>query len=87
MNLFRNNRVMVVDSILWSVNVMAKPRPLSPHLQIYRLPLPALMSISHRLSGVVLSTGTVLVAVWLMMLAAGEISFELAQSAVGHPLG
>ena len=87
MNLSRNSRVMFVTSILWSVNAMKKPRPLSPHLQIYRLPLPALMSISHRLSGVVLSTGTVLVAVWLMMLAAGEISFELAQSVVGHPLG
>ena len=87
MNLSRNSRVMFVASSLWSVNAMTKPRPLSPHLQIYRLPLPALMSISHRLSGVVLSTGTVLVAVWLMMLAAGEISFELAQSAVGHPLG
>ena len=62
---------------------MSKPRPLSPHLQIYRLPLPALMSISHRLTGAVLSTGTVLVAVWLMMLAAGEISFDLAQSVVG----
>ena len=66
---------------------MSKPRPLSPHLQIYRLPLPALMSISHRLSGVVLSTGTVLLALWLMMLAAGETSFSLAQSVVGHPLG
>lgn len=66
---------------------MARPRPLSPHLQIYRLPLPALMSISHRLSGVVLSTGTVLVALWLMMLAAGEEWFALAQMAVSHPLG
>ena len=66
---------------------MTKPRPLSPHLQIYRLPLPALMSISHRLSGVILSTGTLLVAVWLMMLAAGESSFDLAQSVVGHLLG
>ena len=65
---------------------MTKPRPLSPHLQIYRLPLPALMSISHRLSGVVLSTGTIFVAVWLMMLAAGETSFALAQSVVGQPL-
>ena len=87
MTLSRKSHVMFVTSILRSLNVMTKPRPLSPHLQIYRLPLPALMSISHRLSGVVLSTGTVLVAVWLMMLAAGEISFELAQSVVGHPLG
>ena len=86
MTLSRNSQVMFLASILRSVNVMTKPRPLSPHLQIYRLPLPALMSISHRLSGVMLSTGTIFVAVWLMMLAAGETSFALAQSVVGHPL-
>ena len=86
MTLSRKSHVMFVTSILRSLNVMTKPRPLSPHLQIYRLPLPALMSISHRLSGVVLSTGTIFVAVWLMMLAAGETSFALAQSVVGHPL-
>ena len=86
MTLTRNSYVMFLAIILRSVNVMTKPRPLSPHLQIYRLPLPALMSISHRLSGVLLSTGTIFVAVWLMMLAAGETSFALAQSVVGHPL-
>ena len=86
MTLRRKSHVMFVTSILRSLNVMTKPRPLSPHLQIYRLPLPALMSISHRLSGVVLSTGTIFVAVWLMMLAAGETSFALAQSVVDHPL-
>ena len=66
---------------------MTKPRPLSPHLQVYRLPLPALMSISHRASGVVMSTGTVLVALWLVMLAAGENTFNLAQQFVSHPIG
>ena len=66
---------------------MTRPRPLSPHLQIYRLPLPALMSISHRVSGVILSTGTILVAGWLMMLAAGQDTFLLAQAVLSHPLG
>ena len=66
---------------------MTKPRPLSPHLQVYRLPLPALMSISHRASGVVMSTGTVLVALWLVMLAAGENTFNIAQQLVSHPIG
>ena len=66
---------------------MTKPRPLSPHLQVYRLPLPALMSISHRASGVVMSTGTVLVALWLVMLAAGENTFNIAQQFVSHPVG
>ena len=31
--------------------IMARSRPLSPHLQVYRLPLLALMSISHRATG------------------------------------
>ena len=66
---------------------MTKSRPLSPHLQVYRLPLPALMSISHRASGVVMSTGTVLVALWLVMLAAGENTFNIAQQFVSHPIG
>lgn len=40
-------------------------RPLSPHLQIYRLPLTAILSITHRITGVILSLG-LLVSVWLL---------------------
>ena len=39
--------------------------PLSPHLQIYRLPLAAILSISHRISGVLLSFGAVLFVIML----------------------
>ncbi|MEL0042954.1 MAG: succinate dehydrogenase, cytochrome b556 subunit, partial [Candidatus Puniceispirillum sp.] len=66
---------------------MAKPRPLSPHLQIYRLPLPAVMSIMHRISGAALASGTVLMVLWLAMLAAGADWFALAAGALAHPLG
>jgi succinate dehydrogenase / fumarate reductase cytochrome b subunit len=66
---------------------MAKPRPLSPHLQIYRLPLPAVMSIMHRISGAALASGTVLIVLWLVMLAAGADWFALAAGALAHPLG
>ena len=45
-------------------------RPLSPHLQVYRLPLTALLSISHRATGVGLSLGLLLL-VWLLAAAAG----------------
>ncbi len=41
---------------------MPRPAPLSPHLTIYRLPLTALLSISHRISGVFLSIGLL---IWL----------------------
>ncbi len=66
---------------------MARSRPLSPHLQVYRLPLPALMSITHRMTGIILSTGTVLVAVYLIALASGPEHFALLQPVITHPLG
>lgn len=40
-------------------------RPLSPHLQVYRLPLSAIMSISHRFTGIVLSTFILWIPFWL----------------------
>lgn len=44
-------------------------RPVSPHLQIYRLPLTALLSITHRITGVILSLGSLLL-VWILVAAA-----------------
>lgn len=51
-------------------------RPLSPHLQIYKLPPTAMMSVLHRGTGAVLSIGTVLLVVVLAAAAAGPDSFE-----------
>ena len=66
---------------------MAKPRPLSPHLQVYRPQLTSVMSIMHRTSGVVLATGSLLVALWLVALAAGTTVFNPVADAIQHPLG
>ncbi len=46
---------------------MARPPPLSPHLQIYRLPLTAVLSISHRLTGVMLVGGLIVISLVLMV--------------------
>lgn len=46
-------------------------RPLSPHLQIYRLPLTAILSVAHRASGVILSVAA-LVMVWVLAAAASN---------------
>jgi succinate dehydrogenase / fumarate reductase, cytochrome b subunit len=46
-------------------------RPLSPHLMIYRWPLPMAMSIAHRITGSGLYFGTLLVAWWLIAAASG----------------
>jgi succinate dehydrogenase / fumarate reductase cytochrome b subunit len=43
--------------------------PVSPHLQIYRLPLTALLSITHRITGVILAFGSLLM-VWILVAAA-----------------
>ena len=66
---------------------MAKPRPLSPHLQVYRPQLTSIMSIMHRASGAVLATGSLLVALWLVALAAGAAVFDPVADAMQHPLG
>ena len=66
---------------------MARPRPLSPHLQVYRPQLTSLMSISHRVTGVALTTGTLVLAVWLIALALGGDSFAMVAAALAHPLG
>jgi succinate dehydrogenase / fumarate reductase, cytochrome b subunit len=44
-------------------------RPLSPHLQIYKMTLTMLMSIVHRITGGALYFGTLLVAWWLLAAA------------------
>ena len=47
----------------------AKNTPLSPHLQIYRMPVAALLSITHRATGVFLTLGTVVLVYWLVAVA------------------
>ena len=66
---------------------MAKPRPLSPHLQVYRPQLTSVMSIMHRASGAVLATGSLLLALWLVALAAGAAVFNPVADGMQHPLG
>ena len=66
---------------------MAKPRPLSPHLQVYRPQMTSILSIMHRASGAVLATGSLLVALWLVALAAGAAVFNPVADAMQHPFG
>lgn len=70
-------------------NPIPKPiqRPLSPHLQVYRLPLQALMSISHRASGAALALGTILVTAWLLAAANGEAAYNAMMALARHPIG
>lgn len=51
-----------------------RPRPLSPHLSIYKVTITMAMSVFHRLTGMALYAGTLLVALWLSA-AAGSQSY------------
>lgn len=46
-------------------------RPLSPHLGIYRWQISNSLSILHRLTGVMLSFGAVMLVTWLVSIASG----------------
>ena len=62
-------------------------RPLSPHLQIYRMPVSMVMSIVHRITGAGLYLGT-LIVVWLLVAAAsGPSQFDYVTGLLGSWLG
>ena len=62
-------------------------RPLSPHLQIYKPQLTSVLSILHRITGIGLGIGTLLLAWWLVSAAYGPDHFEAAQSFIGSWFG
>lgn len=62
-------------------------RPLSPHLQVYRPQITTMMSILHRITGVALAVGTLLLIYWLAAAASGPTAFAAAQELVGSILG
>ncbi len=65
----------------------AQDRPLSPHLQVYRPQLTMVLSITHRMTGVALAAGMLLLVYWLVAVASGEAAYDTAQGLIGSILG
>ena len=63
-----------------------RPRPLSPHLQIWRLTLTMTMSIVHRITGAGLYFGILLVAWWLIA-AASPNAYATFETFIGSWIG
>jgi succinate dehydrogenase / fumarate reductase, cytochrome b subunit len=55
-------------------------RPTSPHLQVYQLPLTGIISITHRITGVLLSLGLLLVVALFYALSQGESAYAAMQA-------
>ena len=55
---------------------MNKENPLSPHIQIYSWNISSLISISHRIVGVLNIQILILVCLWIALLSLGEANYE-----------
>lgn len=59
-------------------------RPVSPHLQVYRLPLTGIISITHRMTGVLLSVGLILFVYIISAVAGGSATYTDMQAYAGY---
>ena len=64
-----------------------RPRPLSPHLQVYKLTLSFVMSGFHRISGFTLYFGVLLIAWWLIAAASGPNAYANFEWFMGSLMG
>ena len=65
----------------------SRPRPLSPHATIYRMTLTMAMSFAHRVTGVGLYIGVLLLAWFLIALAGDGTGFATFSGFIRSPLG
>jgi succinate dehydrogenase / fumarate reductase cytochrome b subunit len=67
---------------------IAANRPLSPHLTIYRWPLTMMTSITHRITGMALTVGALLVAWWLVAISNGlDGGYQTFMALAASPFG
>ena len=58
---------------------MENKSPLSPHIQIYRWHISSLVSISHRITGVINIVAITLICIWVSFLTLGETNYDLIE--------
>lgn len=66
---------------------MAKARPLSPHLQVYKLQMTMILSITHRGTGIFLALSSPFLILWLWAIAYSPESYAAIQACAGSIFG
>ena len=68
-------------------STMENNNPLSPHLQIYKWQISSLLSITHRIVGVINFFAIVLICIWAIMLVFGENSYSILNTILDSGFG
>ena len=55
---------------------MENRNPLSPHIQIYRWHISSLVSISHRITGIINIVAITLICIWTASLILGDTNYD-----------
>jgi len=63
-------------TIVYNINMQYKNNPLSPHLQIYRWNISSLLSIAHRIVGVINILAITTICIWSLLLLIGSESYQ-----------
>jgi succinate dehydrogenase / fumarate reductase cytochrome b subunit len=66
---------------------MENKSPLSPHIQIYRWHISSLVSISHRITGVINILAITLICIWVSLLVLGGANYSLINQLLNSILG
>ena len=66
---------------------MDNKNPLSPHIQIYKWHISSLVSISHRITGIINIVAITLICIWVSLLVFGEANYDLINFLLNSKLG
>ena len=66
---------------------MENKKPLSPHIQIYSWHISSLVSISHRITGIINIIAITVICFWSCLLILGENNYNLANYFLGSFIG
>ena len=66
---------------------MKNKQPLSPHIQIYRWHISSLVSISHRITGIINIAIITLICLWASLLLLGENKYETINLILSSSIG
>ena len=66
---------------------MENKRPLSPHIQIYRWHVSSLVSISHRITGIINIIAITLICLWVSLIFINENNYEMINLFLSSKIG